>query len=299
MRSERLLWAVAGALGLAFAIAACSDSPAAPASTAKSGVCNYLVSPASVTTGITGGSVSVTAVGDSACPWTASTTDAWIHFSGANTGQGTGFFKFTADLQSPEPRHGTVTVIWNAGGTSIGVDQGCWSNKVTQTVNVTPELQSSLVDVGVACSLLLAPHPTQFDVPWLFFVSTHVGGSQLEFGVDNNTGPERAGHVITDVGTITVVQGAGNCVTAISPTSQAFDAKGGSGSITVTGVPGCAWDAIVHDDYNRAITPNIVHGSGNGLVTFTLAANPYPAAIRPYFIVGGTLRFQITQSEPK
>ena len=64
-----------------------------------------------------------------------------------------------------------------------------------------------------------------------------------------------------------------------------------------SGIPGCEWDAIVHDvsDYNT-VTPFMVHGSGSGLITFSLSRNFYTFVRSPYFLVGGTLRFQITQS---
>src|SRR6516165_7063808 len=113
MHSGRLLLVVAGAITLAVPIAACTnDSPAAPA-TPKASVCNYVVSPMSASVGNIGTFLlAVNAVGDSTCPWTASTTDAWIHFVGANSGQGTGVVRFTVDSQWPDSRHGTVTVIW-------------------------------------------------------------------------------------------------------------------------------------------------------------------------------------------
>jgi hypothetical protein len=101
-----------------------------------------------------------------------------------------------------------VTVRWTGGAASIDVTQVCGPAAVTQTVNLTPERQTYLVSVGIptgGCTFIQAD-PIQFDVPWMSFVSTHVGGSQLEFGVDRNTGPQRTGHVITLIGTITVVQ---------------------------------------------------------------------------------------------
>jgi hypothetical protein len=232
----------------------------------------------------------VNAVGDSTCAWTASTADAWIHFVSANTAQGTGVFRLSVD-QSPAPRHGTVNVIWNAGGASIGVDQVCGSNTVTQTLTLTPELQTHLLSAS-GCTFLTG-HPIQFDVPWLTFVSTHGGGYQLEFGAYQNTGPERTGHVITDIGTITVVQLGGDCVTAIAPTSQVFDENGGSGTFSVTTAFNCAWEATPRND--ETYTLGAYDGVGSGVVTFNMPRNQ-GGVKAPYFLVGGTFRFQITQS---
>ena len=114
--------------------------------------------------------------------------------------------------------------------------------------------------------------------------------------VEVNTGPERIGHVTMPNGQITIIQSAGNCVTAIAPTSQAFDANGGAGTISVTAVPGCAWDATSHNlGGSSLVTPFTAHGIGSGVVPFTIGANKDLQATAPFFIIGGSLKFQITQ----
>jgi hypothetical protein len=134
------------------------------------------------------------------------------------------------------------------------------------------------------------------DVPWVHLLGTSGAGSLMDVRVDVNTGAERTGHFTTAHQEVTLIQAVGNCVTAIAPSGQTFDENGGSGEFTVTGVPGCAWDATVYDDFNPVITPQIVHGSGNGIIPFTVPVNAETFARPRYFIVGGTLRFQITQS---
>jgi hypothetical protein len=119
----------------------------------------------------------------------------------------------------------------------------------------------------------------------------------FKVSVGVNTGPERIGHVTTVLGQLTIVQRAGNCVTAIAPTSQAFDESGGAGSISVKAAPGCAWDATSHNPgFPDQVAPLITHGIGSGVVPFTVAANKSLLTSAPFFIVGGSLKFQITQS---
>jgi hypothetical protein len=173
------------------------------------------------------------------------------------------------------------------------VSQGRQDCDVTRTVNLTAEKQAYLVGfAGTTCSFLSGP--MGFDAPWIRFLSTHGNGVQLEVLIDLNTDTERTGHVTTALGIITIVQGPGNCVTAIAPASQAFDENGGSGSFNVTAVPGCPWEATPRDDSSYTLFP--YHGIGSGIVTFNVPLNGGPYTRSPYFIVGGRLRFQITQS---
>jgi hypothetical protein len=249
--------------------------------------------------GVAGGTfqvfVNVASGADSGCQWTVSTSDPWIHPVTTATAQVAGDFTMAVDAIPwfSGGRHGTATVSWPGASQSIDVMQGC---SVTHSENLSPE--SQVYTFNTRLPLCLGRDPSfSVDVPWIHAGSTHVDQSQMDFLVDGNTGPERTGHVVASWGQLTIVQGAGNCVTSIAPAGQTFDENGGTGTITVTGIPGCEWDAIVHDvsDYNT-VTPYMVHGSGSGLITFSLSSNFYPFVRSPYFLVGGTLRFQITQS---
>ena len=61
------------------------------------------------------------------------------------------------------------------------------------------------------------------------------------------------------------------CNYAIAPTSQSFNASGGTGSVNVTVANGCNWTAVSNAAF---ITINSgATGSGNGTVNFTVAAN--------------------------
>jgi hypothetical protein len=194
-------------------------------------------------------------------------------------------------------RRGTATVSWPGGSQSIAVSQGAVSQgcNLSRTENVSPE--SQIIEVGVgSCNSAVLNGRLSFDVPWIHLVATHGNASLLDFRIDGNAGPERVGHVTIDGGQITIIQAKGDCVTAIAPTSQAFDENGGTGSITVTAVPGCAWEATAHDVLGALTIVSGDHGSGSDLVTFTQGINTTTVADSPYLLVGGTLRFQITQS---
>jgi hypothetical protein len=139
------------------------------------------------------------------------------------------------------------------------------------------------------------------DVAWLRFLGTHGGTTMLDLVVDANPGAARTGHLTLSDGdrvytTLTVIQAAGDCVTAISPTSQTFDENGGAGSFAVTAQAGCTWQASVNTSnlINAAITAG-AQGVGSGAVSFAVAANP---DVFPHggFVLVGILRYQLTQS---
>jgi hypothetical protein len=160
---------------------------------------------------------------------------------------------------------------------------------------VSPESQVIERSVG-SCNLSFPNTSLSFDVPWIRLVASHGNGSLLDFQIDGNAGPERVGHISVNGGQITIIQAKGDCVTAIAPTGQAFSEDGGTGSVTVTAVPGCAWDATAHDFFDALTVVSGAHGIGSGTVTFKQGINTHIIASSPYLLIGGTPRFQIAQS---
>jgi glucose/arabinose dehydrogenase len=60
------------------------------------------------------------------------------------------------------------------------------------------------------------------------------------------------------------------CTFSINPTSQGFEAGGGSGSFAVDAGPGCNWSAVSHDSFILILSGV---GSGDGVVTYRVGAN--------------------------
>ncbi len=83
------------------------------------------------------------------------------------------------------------------------------------------------------------------------------------------------------------------CSWAISPTSQSIAAAGGTGSSTVTTAAGCAWTATSNNTW-IAVTAG-ASGSGNGTVTFTVAANT-AGTIRTGTLTAAGNTFTVTQA---
>jgi hypothetical protein len=85
----------------------------------------------------------------------------------------------------------------------------------------------------------------------------------------------------------------GSCVSALNQTSQYFSHSGGTGSISVTAPGGCNW--TVATSHSFVTITSGASGSGNGTVTFSVAANG--GAYRAAVIVVGTQVFTITQAD--
>ena len=85
--------------------------------------------------------------------------------------------------------------------------------------------------------------------------------------------------------------GCAQCSFSINPTSQNFTAAGGSGSVNVTTAGGCDWTATSGNSFITITSP--ANGSGNGTVSFSVAANSGPARSGTMTVAGQT--FTVTQ----
>lgn len=94
------------------------------------------------------------------------------------------------------------------------------------------------------------------------------------------------------VGTIVDDDGGVECTYAISPTSAAFSAAGGTGTVMVTAPAGCVWTATSNDTF-LTIQPDS-GGNGSGTVGYTVAPNGSPSAREGTLTIAG-LTFAVTQ----
>jgi hypothetical protein len=231
------------------------------------------------------------------CSWTASTADTWITLTGATGGASPGAITYAV---APNPvttvRTGTISVAWSGGSSTFVVSQlpsraNCAPSR---TITLTPDAWEFYLDVGGSCYL---GSTSAIDVPWIQLRSTHGGGQFLDLYVAANTGVARTGHLTLADGSVvnsrfTIAQDAGQCVSAISPTSQRFTDGPGSGTVAVMTSGSCSWRALLNAPW-VTITAGI-QGTGNGTVVFSVSANPYLNGRSETMDVGG-LPFGISQ----
>jgi CSLREA domain-containing protein len=85
------------------------------------------------------------------------------------------------------------------------------------------------------------------------------------------------------------------CQFSITPNTQDFPTNGGQGTVTITGQANCTYSSLSNNDF-ITIT-NGANGSGNGVLTFSVAANSGAARTGTLFIAGQT--FTVNQMGTK
>jgi CSLREA domain-containing protein len=99
------------------------------------------------------------------------------------------------------------------------------------------------------------------------------GSGQITYSIPANTGAQRIGEIRIGGQRIAITQlGSANCTYGLSPSSENFSAAGGSKSFSVNTQAGCTWTA--EKDASWVTLPaNSASGSGNGTISYSVAAN--------------------------
>jgi hypothetical protein len=133
------------------------------------------------------------------------------------------------------------------------------------------------------------------DSPWLTIVgsASGTGNGTLTFSAAPSSGALRSG-TINVSGQIFAVDQTSNtpCTFALSPGGQNFPASGGTGTISVTAVPGCWWSAESAVQWINFNTMQIF-GDQSGDRTYLVSPNTGPA--RSYTLTVEGQPFTITQ----
>jgi hypothetical protein len=231
--------------------------------------CAFTVSPENTSVSAGGGSVTVTVEVLSGCAWTAQSGTSWITASAAS-GSGNGTVTLQVAANAGDARSGSVTVA----GRTITVAQ----TAAACTFGVTPAhidvpsggAAASPVTVTVrsGCSWTAGSGAS-----WIAIASGAAGNGNgtVTLSVAANAGDARTGTVAIAGQTITIAQAAAPCAFTYTSTGLTMPAEGGGGSVTVGVRSGCAWTAASGVPW-IAIT-SAASGSGNGTVTFSVAAN--------------------------
>lgn len=135
------------------------------------------------------------------------------------------------------------------------------------------------------------------DVGWITGLSpaSGQGAGEVRFQVAANPTPSiRQGRITLNGVAAQVSQAGVPCRVDISPQSQSMAASGGSGAVNVAAPQSCAWSATSTEPWLTISSG--ANGTGNGTVTFQVAANTGVARIGGLAITDKT--FVVTQAGP-
>jgi uncharacterized repeat protein (TIGR01451 family) len=138
------------------------------------------------------------------------------------------------------------------------------------------------------------PWAAQSNAAWIT-INPPAGGTgngSLTYQVGpNNTGQPRSGTMTIAGQTFTVNQTTTPCQFTLNPSSAAYVAAGGNGTVSVTVLAGCAWTPVSNDAWIMTSGG----GSGNGAFNYTVLANP-DSQVRTGTITVGSATFTVMQN---
>ena len=259
-----------------------------PVTITQAAGCGYSITPASasVTAAAGSGTINVTAGGT--CAWSATSPVQWITFTAPASGSGNGSVGYNvAANTNSSSRSATITVAGQPFVvTQAGAACDATLNPASQNFTVAGGNGGTAVTVPAGCTWSAVP-----SAAWITVLTgaTGSGNGNVTYSVTANpNGTTRNGTIAIGGKLLNVTQDAATCTSTVSSTSESFESTGGTRSVSVTIPAGCSWTAASNSPSWISVTtgagPNT---SGNGAVTFQVAANATTAARTGSLTVAG------------
>ncbi|HEX8288818.1 MAG TPA: BACON domain-containing carbohydrate-binding protein [Pyrinomonadaceae bacterium] len=227
------------------------------------------------------GSFNVT-TSNTGCSWSATASDSWINVT-TPTGTGNGTVNFTVGANVTPQRTGTITI----GGKTFSITQanGCAYNLSSSSTNIAAAGGTGTFNVnsGAGCTWTAVTSES-----WITISNggNRSGTGAVNFSVAANNGPARSGTITVNGKTFTVNQASG-CVFNLSQTTFNISAGGGTGTVNVSTVAGCQWNAASNVSWIRIQVG--ISGTGDGFVQFIVDGNISPSRSGTLTIGGVTV----------
>ncbi|MBK7705877.1 MAG: hypothetical protein IPJ30_08875 [Acidobacteria bacterium] len=249
--------------------------------------CTYSVTPAALNVGASSQSGAISVTAETGCYWNVRESSSWL--SPFTFGSGTGTLNYFISFNPGEVRSGSISV----GRVVIPVNQSsnctfALSPASPQSVASTGGSLSVNVTTGSTCTWTAAS-----SVPWITVTSGSSGSGNgiASLQIAANVGAARSGSVTIAGQDYVINQAASSsCNYSLSPSSTTISESGGAGNFGVTSNDGCTWSATS----NALWITTSSTGSGNGTVTFTVAANSGNARSGSILVAGQA--FTVNQS---
>ena len=262
--------------------------------------CDYGLSAASTNVDMGAGSGSVAITAENGCAWTATNNVNWLTITSSHSGSGNGTVSYTVadNTSNCTSRMGALII----GGQTFTVTQaaglGSFAVSATSTnVGAGAGTGHLTVTAGVGCTWTATN-----TVSWLTITggASGSGNGTISYSIAANTanctnrvGTITIGGSVIGSQTLTVTQASGNGSFALATTSTNVAASVGSGSVTVTAGIGCTW--TVTNNVSWLTITGGASGSGNGTVSYSIAANTANCTNRVGTLTVGTQPFTVRQ----
>jgi uncharacterized protein (TIGR03437 family) len=207
------------------------------------------------------------------CPRTAKSDVNWISVAFGQTGNGTsGTVGYTVDSSTLyTPRIGTISASTSQATVKFTVMQDaypCAYNFTPVNQTVQPDGGNFSLAVGTTCTWTATT-----TTPW---VTLNAGGTTGNGTLSYTVAPNNA--VATRVGTIqinnqtyTVTDFGTGCNYVVAPMAANYNAKGGSGQVTVQTDSSCSWS--VQSPVPWINNFSVTNSSGSGAVSYSVDPN--------------------------
>ena len=245
-------------------------------------LCDVVLSANTATAGAAGDTVRFDVTAAQSCNWTAASTAAWITLNGSGSGSGEGSISVkVAPNTTAQTRTGSLTV----GNQIFRITQSANSCAVTlgaNSLSVGPGGGTGSVDVNATCNWTAVSNPG-----WIQISSGASGTASgtVNFTVSPNTGsPARSGIISISGQTFTVNQGAAGCALTLATATAALPARGGTGTLAVTGNAACSWQPVTDSDWLKLTWTSV---SGSGVVNLAASSNTSATARTATVTVNG------------
>ena len=244
-----------------------------PVTITQAAGCGYSITPASasVTAAAGSGTIDVTAGGT--CAWSATSPVQWITFTAPASGSGNGSVGYNvAANTNSSSRSATITVAGQPFVvTQAGAACDATLNPASQNFTVAGGNGGTAVTVPAGCTWSAVP-----SAAWITVLTgaTGSGNGNVTYSVSANpNGTTRNGTIAIGGKLLNVTQDAAACTSTVSSTSESFESTGGTRSVSVTTPAGCSWTAASNSQWITVTSGAGPNTSGNGAVTFQVAAN--------------------------
>lgn len=252
--------------------------------------CTYGVSTTGLSVPASGGALSVSVTTPSGCSWSASGGTSWLSITSGHSGSGNGTVSVNAAAHTAtSSRTATLTVAGQAVTvTQAGASCSYSTSRTSYSLPATAGGATLAVTAPAGCSWAASS-----DSSWLTITAaTRQGQGYLSFEVSANGGTSARTGILSVAGlTIPVIQAGTSCSYAVSPTTHAIAAAGGTVTGSVATSTGCAWTTTGGASWLTVSSGR----SGAGEYTLTASENTDPTPRSTAVTIAGR-EVSVTQS---